>query len=87
MIPKRHPAATRYLGAPKGWRPSQDGICGHLAIADVLCEAGPAMESRWEPTPVELAILNAGGSVELRILGTGHPPVSLIAVPVEEPTP
>lgn len=83
MIPKRHPNATRYLGAPVGWKPDENGICGHLAVADVMTEAGPAMESRWEPTPVELAILNAGGAIELRILGAGHPPVSIIAVPLE----
>lgn len=81
MIPKRHPETTRYLGAPVGWQPETDGHCAHLAISDVQTEAGPAMESRWEPTPADLAILNAGGSIELRILGTGHPPVSLIAVP------
>jgi hypothetical protein len=32
--------------------------------------------SRWEPTPEELAILNAGGSVELWVMG-GQPPVAL----------
>jgi hypothetical protein len=39
------------------------------------------MLSRWEPTPDELEILNAGGSVELSIVGRAHPPVSLIAIP------
>lgn len=38
--------------------------------------------SRWEPTPDELAILNAGGSVELWIIGR-QPPVMLQAVPAE----
>src|SRR6185312_6765932 len=36
--------------------------------------------SRWEPTPDELAILNAGGSVELWVMGQ-QPPVALRAVP------
>ena len=35
----------------------------------------PSMESAWEPTPEELAVLRAGGRVVLRVLGRGHPPV------------
>ena len=31
----------------------------------------------WQPTPDELARLNAGASVELSILATFHPPVRL----------
>lgn len=87
MIPKRHPQTTRWLGAPLGWEPDEHGTCGHLAIVDVQHPAGHAMISRWEPTPDELALLNAGGSVELQIVGAVHPPVSLIVVPplAEEP--
>lgn len=81
MIAKRHPKTTRWLGAPRGWDPQQHGECGHLAIADIQTAAGQAMLSRWEPTPDELALLNAGGSIELRIVGGMHPPVSLIADP------
>lgn len=40
--------------------------------------------SRWEPTPSELAILNAGGSVELWVQGP-QPPVMLQAAPMEAP--
>ncbi len=39
--------------------------------------------SRWEPTPAELAILLAGGCVELAVMGE-QPPVSLRAVPAAE---
>lgn len=35
------------------------------------------MQSLWEPTPDELAELNAGGVVVLTIVGTSHPPVEL----------
>lgn len=86
MIPKRHPNTTHWLGAPKGWEPGEHGTCGHLAIAAVQHPAGVAMLSRWEPTPAELELLNAGGSIELSVIGGSHPPVSLIAVPplVEE---
>lgn len=77
MIPKRHPDTTRYLGAPAGWEPSRHGSCGHLSIADVQHVAGNIMLSRWEPTAAELAVLNAGGSIELGVIGTIHPPVSI----------
>ncbi|MED5546195.1 MAG: hypothetical protein VYD90_13175 [Pseudomonadota bacterium] len=87
MIPKRHPDTTRWLGAPKGWEPATHGSCSHLAVTDIETPSGPAMRSRWEPTPDELAILNAGGSVELQILGCVHPPVSIVAVPAEDSEP
>lgn len=77
MISKRHPHTTRYLGAPKGWEPDEQGPCGHLAISDIPTTAGPAMQSLWEPTPDELAQLNAGGVVVLTIIGTEHPPIEI----------
>jgi hypothetical protein len=77
MIPARHPNATRYLGAPAGWKPEEQGTCGHLSICDHETLAGNAMQSIWEPTPDELARLNAGGFVVLTVIGSGHPPVSL----------
>jgi hypothetical protein len=64
--------ATHYLGAPEGWQPDRDGECAHLAVR----VAGNVWESAWEPTPDELAMLNAGGSVLLSVVG-GQPPVML----------
>jgi hypothetical protein len=76
VIPKRIPGATRYLGAPKGWEPDGNGHCAHLAIQDAELDGGaPVMVSAWEPTPGELAALNAGAPVYLQIVGTAHPPV------------
>lgn len=71
MIPKRIAGATRYLGAPAGWNPEEDGDCSHLAILDT----DGVMMSAWEPTPKELAALNAGAPVYLQIRGSAHPPV------------
>ena len=56
MIPKRIVGTTHYLGAPKGWKPETDGDCAHLAVRF----NGYVSESAWEPTPAELAALNAG---------------------------
>lgn len=79
MIPVRHPHTTRDLGAPSNWPTEAAGPCGTLPIADTIGDAGPVMESIWEPTPAELAVLNAGGFVVLGISGTAHPVVFLTA--------
>lgn len=42
------------------------------------------MISIWKPSAEELAVLNAGGGVELIVLGTTHPVVSLGVAPAEE---
>jgi hypothetical protein len=59
--------------------PGSQGIRDlHVAVVDGCCV------SRWEPTPDELTLLNAGGSVELWVLG-GQPPVMLLArLPAQE---
>lgn len=80
MIPARISGATRWLGAPPGWTPDTSGPCGHLAVRDGIAGDLPVMESAWEPTPDELAALNAGGKVYLRIIGQGHPPVWVYAL-------
>ncbi len=35
------------------------------------------MVTAWLPTPEELAALNAGAAVHVRILGSDHPPLML----------
>lgn len=85
MIPQRHPEATRYLGAPEGWEPEKSGSCSHLAIAD-FDVGGNVMQSIWEPSPDELAMLNEGGFVVLNVRGTGHPPV-FVATTARSSTP
>ena len=67
MIPLRHENATHVMTAPAGCPEVRDL---HVAVIDGCCV------SRWEPTPAELAILNAGGSVELWVMGQ-QPPVML----------
>jgi hypothetical protein len=46
--------------------------------------SAPSMVTAWEPTPDELARLNAGAPVHLRILGSAHPPVLLTVGEVPE---
>ncbi len=81
MISRRITGATNRLGAPASWDPERDGNCAHLWVRIV----GNGCESAWEPTPEELAALNAGGSVVLRVIG-GQPPVALWVEPPGEGT-
>ena len=66
---------TRVLGKSQGYL--------GLPLRDVLINDSvtgpntPAMETAWFPTPDELAALNNGAPVILRVVGTGHPPVML----------
>lgn len=75
MIVARVENCTRILGAPPGWTPETSGECLGLPIRDEMNGDVPCMVSAWEPTPEELAALNAGAKVHLRLLGTGHTPV------------
>lgn len=72
MIPARIAGATHYMGAPKGWKPEEDGNCCHLAVR----VTDNVWESAWEPTPAEVAAISAGAKIVLRVVG-GQPPVML----------
>lgn len=70
MLPKAIEGTTRRIGKSQGYL----GLC----IRDMeLADGTPVMASAWEPTPAELAALNAGQPIYLWIWGTGHPPVML----------
>lgn len=66
---------TRIIGKSQGYLglPLRDEVL----TCTVGGEGTPAMVTAWQPTPDELARLNAGASVHLRVLGTAHPPVML----------
>ncbi|MEE2860854.1 MAG: hypothetical protein VYB46_08590 [Pseudomonadota bacterium] len=64
---------TRIIGKSQGYLglPLRDEVINCAVNGD----GTPAMVTAWQPTPDELARLNAGASVHLRIWGTAHPPV------------
>lgn len=66
---------TRVIGKAQGYLglPLRDEVMN----CAVTGEGTPVMVTAWQPTPDELARLNAGASVHLRVLGTQHPPVML----------
>lgn len=60
-----------------------------LHVETGVSEYGPKLTSTWLPDEEDLAMLNAGGGVELVVWGTGHPPVSLAVAEkewIERPT-
>lgn len=75
MIISRVRDMTRSLGAPKGWDPNDSGPCYGLPVRIEKHGENNCFVSAWEPTPDELAALNRGAKVMLRVVGDGHPPV------------
>lgn len=80
MILLRIEGATHVLGPPRNWNAERDGDCGEMAVRVVNTAGPPRFESAWEPTPDELAALNAGAPVILSVVG-GQPPVYLYVRP------
>lgn len=73
---------TRVIGQSQGYLglPLRD-----IIIDDTVNGPGtPAMETAWLPTPAEIAAINAGAPIILRVLGAGHPPVMLYTGEVPE---
>lgn len=67
--------ATRVLGKSQGYLglPLRD----ELVNCSVNGDTTPSTVTAWLPTPEELAALNAGAAIHVRILGTNHPPIML----------
>lgn len=85
MLIHRIPGATRVLGKEQGYSglPVSDEQIemlegGGISLVNMMVTA-------WEPTPDELARINAGAPILLHVLGTAHPPVRLdVGNPPEE---
>lgn len=81
MIPRVIIGANAQFGPPDGWDTARDGHC-HVINAR---REDNRISTAWEPTPAELAALNAGGSIVLTVVGLL--PVFRLAVetPPKEP--
>lgn len=80
MNKTQHPSNNAVLGAPQGW--DQGALpCSALAITRFTVDGIAAIASYWKPTAEELAMLKAGGSIELSVIGATMPPVALDVVP------
>lgn len=80
MNKMQHPSNNAVLGAPAGWDQEQLP-CSALPVTRTEWDGVPAVVSFWKPTAEELALLAAGGSVALWIVGQTMPPVSLAVEP------
>jgi hypothetical protein len=73
------------IGRIQGWTRELGKCQGYLGLplrdTLVTCTVGgtgtPAMETAWLPTPDEIARINAGAPIILRVISTAHPPVML----------
>lgn len=83
MIIAHIEGATRICGKAQGYLglPLRD----ELIDDTVNGEGTPAMVTAWTPTPEELAALNAGASVHVRILGSTPPPMMVMVGPAPDP--
>lgn len=77
--------ATRIVGKSQGYLglPIKDEVLN----CPVNGPQTPAMTTAWKPTLEELAALNAGASVHVRILGQVPPPMLVLVGPAPEPLP
>jgi hypothetical protein len=85
MLIARIEGCDLMIGAPRDWDEARDGLCGVLPVRREVHGGLPAFASAWEPTPEELAALNAGGKIILTVLGQlQHPVVSIgVSAPPE----
>ncbi|MBX9760358.1 MAG: hypothetical protein K2Y29_16385 [Beijerinckiaceae bacterium] len=82
MMIKMIAGCTRILGKAQGYL----GLPIRDETIDCLTNGPgtPAMITAWEPTPDEIEAIKRGGTIYLRILGRGHPPVMMWAEPPAE---
>ncbi len=73
----QHSTNNAVLGAPRGWNQGEVP-CDALPVTRTECEGLAVVVSYWRPTAEELAVLVAGGSVALMVVGTTMPPVALM---------
>ena len=71
MIIAKIEGATRICGESQGYEP----LPLRDEVIDTIHGDVPCMITAWTPTPAELAALNRGASVHVRILGRVPPPM------------
>lgn len=81
MNKHQHHTNNAVLCAPAGWDQAQLP-CEALPITRIEVEGMAAVVSYWKPSENELAMLAAGGSIALTVLGVTMPPVMLAVDPL-----
>lgn len=72
--------ATRVVGKSQGFfgLPIRDELISERVLGDNV----PCMVTAWEPNPAELALLNAGAKIHIKIIGTQPAPMIVEVGPV-----
>lgn len=88
MIAKRIRGATVSLDLPSSFDPRPDAVAVRLHVRVTPSRALHGLwctETAWEPTPAELARLNAGGTVTVKLLSNCQMPMAVgVAPPAED---
>lgn len=83
MLPAMIENHTDIIGAPPDWdRETHGGPCLGLPVRVEQNDGLRWLASAWRPSPDELAALNRGASVHLRVSAPQHPVVSMGVGPV-----
>jgi hypothetical protein len=74
-IPPGDPTHIAIIGREQGFK----GLAVHFTtVFDTgIQQECPCLETAWTPSPGDLARLNAGGNVKVRILAQQHPPIAV----------
>lgn len=67
------------FGKPVDWDDKKLGTCGTLPVRVGLDNGVRIYDSYWRPTEAELAVLLAGGAVNVRLYGV-QPAMSMIVL-------
>ncbi len=75
MNPYQFPEANRRYGPPEGMAESQVMTIHAFAgvVADGSIDGSPIVVTAWQPTPEEIALIQAGAPIFLTFMG-GLPP-------------
>jgi hypothetical protein len=82
MLPAIIENHTTCAGKPKDWDAAKSGHCGGLAVRVEQYDGLVWMVSAWRPSPDELAALNRGACINLRLSAPQHPVVGMSVGPV-----
>ncbi|MBK9073324.1 MAG: hypothetical protein IPL79_20340 [Myxococcales bacterium] len=82
MMIQRVPGFNRVLGKAQGYLglPVRDYVRHDPAFGGDV----NVMETAWQPTPDQLAALNAGANIHVHLFGSQHPPIMIDVGPVPD---
>jgi hypothetical protein len=76
--------ATANFARPSNWDEQRDGPCGELWVRVDRYGAYKQHNFAWKPDAEQLALLNAGGVIEVHIVNEYMPPVGVSVVKQDE---